>query len=64
MTESYSPLSVLFKYYVTGVEIPSNFNLLEDHASTPKTYENAIESWIAKMPKAATYNVVVRKYDK
>lgn len=60
MTESYSPLSVLFKYYNVGVEIPSNFNLLNNnYRNTPKDFDQQIQNWISKMPKGATYNNVV-----
>lgn len=60
MTESYSPLSVLFKYYTSGVEIPTNFNLINsNHRNTPKDFDIQIKNWITKMPKGATYNNVV-----
>lgn len=59
MTESYSNLSVLYKYYTSRAEVPSNFNLLEDKSNTPKEFERAIENWITKMPYGATFNSVV-----
>lgn len=59
MTESYSPLNVLFKYYISGAEIPTNFNLMNNYHYTAKNYDDAIRSWITKMPKGATFNVVV-----
>jgi len=62
MTESYSTNSVLFKYYTSGVEIPTNFNLLGDYHYTPKDYEREIENWITKMPVGATFNSVVYTY--
>ncbi|KAL4131502.1 hypothetical protein QTP88_008804 [Uroleucon formosanum] len=63
ITESYSNNSVLFKYYTSGVEIPTNFNLLKDHY-TPKDYEREIENWITKMPVGATFNSVLQNHDK
>jgi len=59
MTESYSNTSILFKYYTSGAEIPTNFNLLEEYHHTPKDYEREIENWITKMPVGATFNSVV-----
>lgn len=61
MTESYSPLSVLFKYYTIGVQIPTNFNLMMNSARrySPKDYDTEIRKWIDKMPTGSTYNVVV-----
>jgi len=59
MTESYSNTSVLFKYYTSGAEIPTNFNLLEEYYHTPSDYEREIENWITKMPAGATFNSVV-----
>lgn len=57
MTESYSQNDVLFKYYTSGAEIPTNFNLMS--YDTPKDYNREIYNWISEMPKGATYNVVV-----
>jgi len=59
MTESYSNNSVLFKYYTSGAEIPTNFNLIKYNYYTPKDYEREIENWITKMPIGATFNSVV-----
>jgi alpha-glucosidase len=63
MTESYSNHSVLYKYYTSGAEVPSNFNLLEDKSNTPKEFERAIENWITKMPYGATFNSVLQNHD-
>jgi len=61
MTESSSPLNVLFKYYTSGAEIPTNFNLMYlNYLHSPKDYDRAIRTWITKMPKGSTFNVVVR----
>lgn len=60
MTESYSNHSVLFEYYKSGAEIPTNFNLLARfHNFPPKKFETEIENWISRMPMGATYNSVV-----
>lgn len=64
MTESYSNNSVLFKYYTSGAEVPTNFNLLGDYHYTPKDYEREIENWITKMPLGATFNSVLQNHDK
>ncbi|XP_026806084.1 maltase 1-like [Rhopalosiphum maidis] len=63
MTESYSNTSVLFKYYTSGAEIPTNFNLLEEYYHTPSDYEREIENWITKMPAGATFNSVLQNHD-
>ncbi|KAF0749361.1 maltase 2-like [Aphis craccivora] len=63
MTESYSNISILFKYYTSGAEIPTNFNLLEEYHHTPKDYEREIENWITKMPLGATFNSVLQNHD-
>lgn len=62
MTESYSSQEVLFKYYTSGAEIPTNFNLMYNFHYTTKNYNDAIRNWITNMPKGETYNVVVSKY--
>lgn len=59
MTESYSSNSVLFKYYINGAEIPTNFNLMQQYYYTPKDYDREIRNWITQMPKGSTYNAVV-----
>lgn len=64
MTESYSPDEVLFKYYLNGAEVPTNFNLMPHKLnkkmySTPEQYDNVIRRWITEMPENATYNAVV-----
>jgi len=59
MTESYSNTSILFKYYTSGAEVPTNFNLLKGYRYTPKDFEREIENWITKMPVGATFNSVV-----
>lgn len=61
MTESYSPHSVLFKYYTSGAEIPSNFFLMSNNNMkyTPKDFNREIKKWITEMPQGATYNSVV-----
>lgn len=59
MTESYSSHSVLFKYYQSGAQIPTNFFLMDGENFTPIRYKRAIQKWITEMPKGATYNVVV-----
>lgn len=64
MTESYSNNSVLFKYYTSGAEVPTNFNLLRGYHYTPKDYEREIENWITKMPVGATFNSVLQNHDK
>ncbi|XP_022175216.1 maltase 2-like [Myzus persicae] len=64
ITESYSSNSVLFKYYTSGAQIPTNFNLLGDYHYTPKDYEREIENWITKMPLGATFNSVLQNHDK
>lgn len=64
ITESYSPLNVLFKYYTCGAEIPSNFNLLGyNYLHSPINYDTEIRKWITQMPKGATFNVVVSNYN-
>lgn len=60
MTESYSNHSILYKYYTSGAEVPTNFNLMEDHNSTPEGFQRAIEEWITKMPFGSTFNSVVK----
>ncbi|XP_026813423.1 maltase 2-like isoform X2 [Rhopalosiphum maidis] len=64
MTESYSNNSVLFKYYTSGADVPTNFNLLENYHYTPKDYKREIENWITKMPVGATFNSVLQNHDK
>lgn len=60
MTESYSSHSVLFKYYTSGAEIPSNFFLMLNNMKyTPKDFNREIKKWITEMPQGAIYNVVV-----
>ncbi|XP_001949423.2 maltase 1-like [Acyrthosiphon pisum] len=64
MTESYTNHSVLYNYYTSGAEVPTNFNLLEDHVSNiPKDFETEIETWITKMPFGATFNSVLQNHD-
>jgi len=60
MTESYSNHSVLYNYYTSGAEIPTNFKLMKDSWKfTPKDFEREIENWITKMPFGSTFNSVV-----
>lgn len=59
MTESYTNHSVLYKYYLNGAEIPTNFQFMEDLNDTPKGFEDEIESWITTMPSGSTFNSVV-----
>lgn len=57
MTESWSPTNVLLKYYNSGAEIPTNFELLL--GNTPSDFNRALNNWLPNMPKNAMYNVVV-----
>jgi len=60
MTESYSSTDILFKYYSSGVQIPTNFLLMDSpYRFTPKKYDTELRKWITKMPKGETYNNVV-----
>jgi len=60
MTESYTNHRVLFEYYKSGAEIPTNFNLLSRFSNyPPKKFETEIENWITRMPMGATFNSVV-----
>ncbi|XP_025207346.1 maltase 2-like [Melanaphis sacchari] len=63
MTESYSNNSVLFKYYTSGVDVPTNFNLVRYSSYTPKDFARNIEEWITKMPVGATFNSVLQNHD-
>ncbi|XP_022164151.1 maltase 1-like [Myzus persicae] len=63
MTESYSNHSFLYKYYTSGAEVPTNFNLMEDHIITPEVFQRAIEEWITKMPFGSTFNSVFQNHD-
>jgi alpha-glucosidase len=60
MTESYSPNDILFKYYSSGTEIPTNFKLMPYNQLLNSTITDIeIRKWITEMPENATYNVVV-----
>lgn len=60
LTESYSPHDVLFKYYTSGAEIPSNFFLMPSNTKYfPHDFNREIKKWITEMPRGATYNAVV-----
>jgi alpha-glucosidase len=60
MTKSYSPNDILFKYYSSGAEIPTNFKLMPYKKSIkPKQIDIEIRKWITEMSETATYNVVV-----
>lgn len=60
MTESYSPNEVMFKYYTSGAEVPTNFRLMPyKRILTAKQIDNEIRKWMTEMPKAATFNIVV-----
>lgn len=64
MTESSSPLNVLFKYYTSGAEIPTNFNLMYyNYLHSPKEYDREIRTWITQMPNGSTFNVVVNNHN-
>lgn len=68
MTESYSPLSVLMKYYTSGVQIPSNFKLINVMLNStsrysPNDYDTEIRKWITSMPTGSMFNVVVILYN-
>lgn len=67
MTESYSSNDILFKYYTSGAQIPTNFGFLEGSKYLDlkaKDYVNKFRNWITKMPLGATYNIVVSIADK
>ncbi|CAI6365687.1 unnamed protein product [Macrosiphum euphorbiae] len=64
MTESYTNHSVLYNYYTSGAEVPTNFKLMNDSINyTPKDFEREIENWITKMPFGATFNSVLQNHD-
>lgn len=64
MTESYSSNDILFKYYMSGAQIPTNFKLMETHNLNPIDYDDAIQNWITGMPKGETFNNVLQNHDK
>lgn len=60
LTESNSPLSVLYNYYTSGAQVPINFNLMNYLTRmTPKDYDTKIREWINYMPTRSTFNAVV-----
>ncbi|XP_025407324.1 maltase 2-like [Sipha flava] len=64
MTESYSPNDILFKYYSSGTEIPTNFKLMPYNQLLNSTITDIeIRKWITEMPENATYNVVLQNHD-
>uniref|UniRef100_A0A2S2Q740 alpha-glucosidase n=1 Tax=Sipha flava TaxID=143950 RepID=A0A2S2Q740_9HEMI len=64
MTESYSPNDILFNYYSSGTEIPTNFKLMPYNQLLNSTITDIeIRKWITEMPENATYNVVLQNHD-
>jgi len=60
MTESYTNHTVLYNYYTSGAEVPTNFDLMENHIhNIPEDFDRKIENWITTMPFGSTFNSVV-----
>lgn len=65
MTESYSPISEVMKYYGNGTregaQIPFNFLIIGGltNNSNAHNYEDTINTWLSNMPKGRTANWVV-----
>lgn len=69
MTESYSPIEIVMKYYgnstTEGANMPFNFQLLEqlNNGSSANDYKSAIDYWLKNMPIGRTANWVVGNHD-
>lgn len=65
MAESYSPVDVVMEYYgdgnVNGSHIPFNFVMLTSltDKSNAHDYDNAINTWLSKLPQGQSANWVV-----
>ncbi|VVC43838.1 Glycoside hydrolase superfamily,Glycosyl hydrolase, family 13, catalytic domain [Cinara cedri] len=66
MTDSHSNNSVLFEYYNCGIEIPTNFNLMDlvkIPGYTVDEWDLEIRKFITEMPKGGTFNVILQTHD-
>lgn len=65
ITDSHSNNTILFEYYNCGVEIPTNFNLMDLVQKSPftvKDWDREIRKFITEIPKGGIYNVIVSTY--
>ncbi|XP_011496996.1 PREDICTED: maltase 1-like [Ceratosolen solmsi marchali] len=66
MTEAYTNLTNLMKYYTYGADISFNFNLITEVniTSKPSEFKHVIDEWILNMPDGKVANWVMGNHDR
>jgi alpha-glucosidase len=62
MTEAYTNITNLMKYYSYGADISFNFNFITEvsNTSTPSAFKKVLDEWLINMPAGKVANWVVR----